>query len=93
MMAQKIYPDLYKREADDDERAPSPFTLLDATIDAFGEAKSAEQLCEIDNAQIFYIHGEHTSVPSYPTPLKIFRFLGGTCIITLSICASLSCRL
>ncbi len=54
---------------------PPAYESIENTLCAFGDAKSADELFEIaGGVQIFLIRGDDTSVPSYPSSLKIFKF-------------------
>lgn len=57
-------------------RPPPPYESINNALNALGNTKNAEELLEIsEGVQIFFINGEETTAPSYPTSLKIFKFL------------------
>lgn len=56
------------------------FCMKGLKNDAGSETVPTEQLLLIENGvQLFSIRGEETSVPSYPTSLKIFKFSSSPC--------------
>uniref|UniRef100_A0A915J2M9 Senescence domain-containing protein n=1 Tax=Romanomermis culicivorax TaxID=13658 RepID=A0A915J2M9_ROMCU len=55
--------------------SPTPIDAINETLSCLGNVKNAEELLVIpDGVQLFYIKGQETSIPSYPSSLKILKF-------------------
>lgn len=64
---------------------PPPYECITNALNAMGHTKAAEEVLLIPNGvQVFFIKGDETSVPSYPTSLKIFKFSPSTSPVTPS---------